>query len=293
MKQKVQTDFGTFTLTVEDDFKINLHTRQMVVTGKNISIGGKYSCVSIKIMNDSDRGKLNNVKVQDGGCELYDKPVRGNDTIKLINLAFTAVRQYAPHVKYLDFDDNSKFICTISDGSKVGMSLALYELIFYEQTWYERHFGAELADTYLKDKYDADKTNFTKPMSSELISFNNKSLNSDLLSLLDEKITFREFFHEISKIKNKCEVIFPWYMDVIKLILPRAYHTEDWQVNLYNPKIQIIPYKVLSTGGRRRYNTTRKRYLRTTHRNRCGGGEETIRELWPEEIYNLKIIPRY
>jgi hypothetical protein len=292
MIQIIETDFGTFTLKVEDDGRIDNETRQMIVTHKLISVGGIHSCVTIKVPLIGDRGTLNNVKVQDGGCELYNRFIRGPDAIKLVKLAFTAVRKYAPHIKYLDFDDNSKITCTLPNTDKVGITLALYELIFYEQTWYERHFGAELSDPYLKNLYDNSKENFTKPISDSLGSFNNLSLNYNLASLLDLSITYRELFKEISKMKNKCEVIYPWYRDIIKLIFPRAYHTEDWQIDLYGPKLEDIPYKVIRTGGKR-INTTRKSYLRTMHRNRCGGGEETIRELWPEEIYNLKIVPQY
>jgi hypothetical protein len=247
--QILKTKAGIFKVIINDDIYINTNTREQKPVGKLISIGGKNTCVFIKISNDSTTGRLENVKTLCGGCEINDKIISGINTITMVNLAFTVVKQIAPHVKLLELDDASVFTCYLDDGRSFGISLALYELAFHQSTWYERHFGAKLLTPSAEEAYTKAKAGFDSPKPLFFDFPNN--LEKLLMPIYTKTSTWKDFFAEIYKIDKKCRIMFPWYKKAVTLAMNGfSYEGQFRVIDIY--KIPNVEYKETRIGGDRK-----------------------------------------
>jgi hypothetical protein len=227
-------------------FRVKVEPRMHIQFGYNISIGGKKDHC-IHITTDSTHvGMLHN-----------DKLIRGPATIHMLNLAFTIVKETAPHVTHIHFTDNSSFNCNVSDGQTLGVSIALYELAFHQATWYERHFGAELENPAFRALYIKDGFYRQKPRTFD---FNNSTLNAELGPIYERTSTWKEFFDEIYEMNEKCKIILPWYKHALQIIMGNiSFEGQPWIIDLHNPKVQNISYRAVVEGGKRsRYMTRRK-----------------------------------
>lgn len=250
----VQTDIGKFRIKIVPDISINPVTREPTQLGYRISVGGKKdTCVYITT-NTTTTAELHNLNVKGLSCEITGKSIRGIATIHMLNLAFTIVKEVAPHVTHIHLMDNSSFQCDVN-GSLYGVSIALYELVFHQSTWYERHFGAVLENPVLRGLYT--KTGFynNKPIRFE---FNNSMLNEQLGPIYERTRSWKEFFDEIYHMNEKCKIILPWYRQALINIMDNiSYENQSWIIDLSNPKIQTISYSVISSGGGKRRRTLR------------------------------------
>lgn len=225
-------------------------------TGIMLGVGGNDICVFIKIPTESSIAELLNLKTYNSHCEISGKKVSGENTCAMVNLAFTIVRDIAPHIKTIYLEDKSDFQCTLSNGKGVGISMALYEFMFHKQTWYERHFGAYLKNETLRGIYESSKSKFTQEKSADF-SFQCKDLQTLLSPLYEKTKTWEEFFTEVYQHPKKCEIIFPWYQRAILQITNGvSYERQSWLIDLYdNPLTELIPYEIIRTtkgGGKTR-----------------------------------------
>ena len=229
----VKTSHGRFNVTVNEDIKLDFETRERRSIGKMITVGGRHKCVGIKAPYASDTAHLLNINKTVGGCELDDNKISGEKTVGMLNLAFTFLKREMPNIKRIELEDKSDFPCTRSDGSIVGISLALYEMMFHQQSWYERHFGAYLVNPSLRELYSKQKENFNKPPEFD-IDFHNKDLNESLPPILRDSKTWKEFFAKVYTMQNKCEIIFSWYSEVLlqKIFSGISFDRQSWIIDL-------------------------------------------------------------
>lgn len=271
-----RTEYGTFRITINDDIQINQETRSIKKIGKIITVGGKNKCVSINAPYDSDTAHLLNVKTKDGGCEATDTPIKGEKTIGMTNLAFTILKEEMPKITHIVLEDKSDFPCECEDGSVIGISLALYEIMFHQQTWYERHFGAYLQNEVLRTLYTNSKANFNKPPPYDF-NFLNKDTNTYLQPQLKLSATWADFFKKVYKMERKCEIIFPWYNQALNIIFEGVnYSRQNWIIDTSTTK--TIPYDNIGTFGGR--SMTRKR--RTKNISRI----KQFHDFYFDELYN-------
>lgn len=249
----LKTDAGIFKVVIKDDIYTDINTRVQSVIGKLISVGGKNTCVFINSPNEECVALLVNVKTRDGGCEINEKTISGPNTITMVNLAFTIVREVSPHIKTIKLEDRSAFTCYLDDGKSFGISLALYELAFHQSTWYERHFGATLLSESAQSIYIKAKEGFDKPK-PESFNFNNKNLNELLTPIYLQTKTWREFFTEIYKIDKRCQIMFPWYKFAVSLAMNDIlYEGQILQIDLYKKdKLNTVNYTEVKMGGSRK-----------------------------------------
>ena len=264
----VKTSHGRFNVTVNEDIKLDFETRERRSIGKMITVGGRHKCVGIKALYSSDTAHLLNINKTVGGCELDDNKISGEKTVGMLNLAFTFLKREMPTIKYVELEDKSDFPCTRSDGSTVGISLALYEMMFHQQSWYERHFGAYLLNPTLRELYSKQKENFNKTPELD-IDFHNKDLNESLPQILRESKSWKEFFAKVYTMENKCEVIFSWYSEVLlqKIFNGISFDRQSWIIDLdKTTTIEILSINEQKGGRnftRRKINTKKSEYYKT------------------------------
>jgi hypothetical protein len=249
--------------------EVDFVTREISNIGYNFGIGGnKDTCVFITVNNGSDTGFMHNVKVRSLVCETTGLQINGNKTVHMINLLFTFIKERLPRVKYIELVDNSEFPCTITaDNEKektIAISLALYELAFHQQTWYERHFGAKLWNVGLCDLYKKNGFYEKKP---EAYDFKHSMLNTMLDTLYKTTSTWKDFFDELYKYKERCKLLIPWYKNALMTIMGNvSFEGQKWVIDLSNSKINDIPYVIITSGGGRIKRKTRK----------CSGAIDTL-----------------
>jgi hypothetical protein len=261
MDTNVKTEVGIFRIKISHTIDVDLETREIKKTGYSFGIGGnKDTCVFITVKYGSDTGFMHNT-VRSLACETTGLQTSGEKTVHLVNLLFTFIKERLPHVKYIELDDNSEFPCTITaDDEKektTAISLALYELAFHQQTWYERHFGANLSIKVLNDLYKKNGFYVKKP---ETYDFKHSMLNEKLSPLYESTSTWKEFFDEIYKYKERCKLLIPWYKSTLFTIMGNvSFEGQRWCIDLSNDKIKDIPYIIVTTGdGARKKNKTIK-----------------------------------
>jgi hypothetical protein len=251
----LKTAYGTFRVTINDDTRINVQTREQTKIGTRLSVGGNNTYVFISVSDTSDTAHLLNLKTKDGGCDAYNKLITGKNTVGMVNLAFTVLKQIAPHIKRVKLEDESDFTCTLPNGSTAGISMTVYDLLFYEQAYYERRFNAYLINPDIRKLYEKYKQGFQQKLPNDF-SFHNKDLNEMLIPIYLESTTWRDFLDKIHTIPNTCEVLYPWYKYAIREIFNNfPVERQNWMIELYdNPKIETVQYTVekLLKGGRRK-----------------------------------------
>lgn len=259
MEFKVETQYGYFKVNVSDDTHINRITRESSIIGKLITVGGINKCVRINAPYGSDTAELLNVKRTGGGCELNDKEISGKNTVGMVSLAFTFLRKYMPHIKYINLDDSSNIPCKLKNGDTVGVSLAQHQLIFHQKTWYERYFNAILINEDMRSLYEKYKENFKKKPGE--FDFKNSSLNEILRPILHSSPSWKVFFDYLDKLPNKCEIIYLWYPYALSIIFNNiSFANQRWRIDLST--IEDVEYKNKQTGGSNSRKTRKiKEYL--------------------------------
>lgn len=213
--------------------------------------------------------------------------VDGDHTIESINLAFTFLKEYAPHIKRIGLEDKYEFPYTLPNGRLVKISMALYNLAFDQKTWYECHFGAYLQNESLRKMYESAKHNFFDPKCKlKDFSFNNNDIETILRPSYETAPTWKEFFDILYQHDKKCELMFIWYQTAINQIMNGvSYERQSWYIDLYeNPLVKNIEYELVSSqngGYKRRKTRRRERKYESNY----------IEPLSYEEIQNMRFDP--
>lgn len=255
----LKTSSGTFKVTVKDTTTLDFETRTPIIIGKQIGVGGRNICVFLTFPLKGQTARLENVKTVNGGCDVTEKSIRGQDTVNMVHLAFTVLKEIAPHITRIELEDRSDFMCELQNGTHVGISIALYEIAFHRGTWYERHFGAFLQNDYLQKQYEISKQNFFIEKVPEF-SFRNVDLDTYLGPIYAETKTWADFFDKVYTLERKCEIMFPWYKEALKQIFGTiSYERQDWFIPFETVPKQIEYDDITSQrGGRRRFTQKRR-----------------------------------
>lgn len=259
------------------NIKTSVGTFRVEKTASHLKVGGKRFCVEIKFIDDMN-SELQWLVTKDGGCELEDKSIRGNDTLHLLNLSFTILKIYKPGTIHVQFLDNSKFDCILADGSKSTIFVNKYNYLFYGGTWYDTKIDAVPIDTTQRTLYNETKSRYTDPSIKKPFDFKNKMLQIELSPIYDSVNTWKEFadaLHEKYDKTELCRKILPWYLYAVAELTNNRMLPEFWIVDISNlPSIPFTQLAANQKGGR-----TRKRYLPVNIDHFL---------LSPGELYNVK-----
>ncbi len=248
IKTLLKTKFGTFRLEVKPVMGLDMETRERKVISTNILVGGKNDCIQISVPLDKDVANLMWLGMSDGGCEINNKIISGNNTVHLVNLAFKIVKIYK-HIKQVKLIDSSRIFCgsdTVYE-KPIEIPLSRYYFLFHQETWYENKFGAKLNESEeVKKRYEEIKKNFTDPSKkTPYFDFNNEDLNKSLGELFANSNTWKDFLDALDKYpkENKCKIIYPWLEKAINEITQTDLHYIPSIIDLYNnPKLYDVEY---------------------------------------------------
>lgn len=213
-----QTSFGKFNIKIDDN---------------NINVGGKTLCVNIALHKDET--SLCWLKTNEGGCELNGKDIRGNNTIKMTDLAFSLLRKYYPERgNIVTLLDDSGFSWTHKDSKIFKTNFLKGYLLLHQQTWYEGKFGAEMRnpDIYLAYKTKAVR-NFNDPEKKpDVFDFRNKDVNEKLTPLYKNSRTWNEFINKLVKKygNEKYKMMNDWYRHAIYVIFDGMDINQFWKL---------------------------------------------------------------
>ena len=264
----VKTDFGFFRVKKESNN-----------TYEHLHVGGRKFCVEFRWHRGSQNSVLQWIDVLQGGCELQEKQIRKEDTVKLFDLAVTILKKYSPEVKHIELLDNSKFSCDLPRGKKGQIFMNHYNYLFHNATWYDSKLGAYPIDSIYKERYEKNKYIATDPSKKTLFfDFKNTDLNTMLTPLFNESHTWREFLDKLYleyNDKNLCGILYPWYLEASVFLAGGLSLPSLWYIDIESRP--TIDYEITAhIGGKRR---TRKR--------RPADDEE---EISPSEIRSLPFI---
>jgi hypothetical protein len=233
-----QTDFGKFKIKIDN----------------NINVGGKTFCVNIALYESEPT--LYWLKTEDGGCELTDKEIRGDNTVKMVDLAFSLLRKYYPkRGNWVTLLDDSGFSWKDSKGKKYKTNFLKGYVLLHQTTWYEDKFNAVICDSTIYSNYRKKaEANFKDPLKKpETFDFMNTDAKEKLEPLYKSSKTWDEFIEKIKKTYNdeKYKLIYSWYRQAIYIIFDGMEINQDWKIDISKrPYIECI-----QNGGK---NKTRK-----------------------------------
>jgi hypothetical protein len=239
----VTTNFGSF-LVKKNKF--------------GVSLGGRgKGCTSIA--NKGTYGYLGWIQTNQGGCELMNKEIRGDNVVKFVNLAITILKEINPTITKITLLDDSSYPCVLPNGSIQKVVMYTANILFHQATYYEQKFGAYIPDTDTYKKYRAQiEDGFNNPSSKpSTFDFHNAELQQILEPIYKQSATWKDFFKAIDTIydKQKCTVIYPWYKFAYNIIMNNMGIFEHWEFDIKNcPNISYRLQKM--DGGRRKTRRT-------------------------------------
>lgn len=256
-----QTSFGRFKIKMDD---------------KNINVGGKTFCVNIGLYEKETI--LYWLKTDEGGCELNEKEIRGENTIKMTDVAFSLLRKYYPErgniVKLLDDSGFSWYSFAESSaagkdkkGKKYKTNFLKGYLLLHGKTWYEDKFEATMCDStkYTTYRKKANE-NFDDPSKKpESFNFMNSEVKEKLEPLYKNSKTWGEFINKIKENYNeeKYKLIYDWYRQAIYIIFDGIEINQDWKIDISKrPYIECNAHSGGNNRTRKNRRVTFSRYNR-------------------------------
>lgn len=221
-------------------------------------------CTLLKNTNTGiyDTGTLTKAK-WDIDCSIGNPFEKDDDSIMIIKLLLSYIKDRYPSVKYLLFTDMSTKTC--DDGSSV--NLAGMKVFTDGETWYETHFDVKMEEPY-KNQYNTMKkyaTEKKQEMSFEsfigYININNLPLSIDnLKEHYNNSKTWQEIF---SYIRDKIGIFKyciwlsnnNWFDNFIRIVLKFNILSLEF---IFEPKQYDITYTIVQNIGGRHF-TLRKR----------------------------------
>ncbi len=251
IEKECQTSFGRFKIKMDD---------------KNIKVGGINFCVNIALREDTT--ELYWLKTDEGGCELTEKEIRGDNTIKMVDLAFSLLKKYYPErtetaVTLLDDSGFSWYSFASGKdrkGKKYKTNFLKGYLLLHRKTWYEDKFKAEMCDPEIYSAYrlKADN-NFDDPSKKpETFDFVNSEVKEKLDGLYKSSKTWGEFIEKIKDKYNdeKYKLIYDWYRRAIYIIFDGMEINQNWKIDIKNrPYIECAAQQ---DGGKRKTKKNRR-----------------------------------
>lgn len=249
-----KTSFGRFKIKVDD---------------KNINVGGKTFCVNIALY-EKGATSLYWLKTDEGGCELNEKEIRGETTIKMTDLAFSLLRKYYPErTEPVTLLDDSGFSWKDRKGKSYKTNFLKGYLLIHRKTWYEDKFNAVICDSEIYKEYrkKADN-NFDDPSKKpETFNFMNIEAKEKLDPLYKSSKTWGEFIDKIKEEYNddKYKLIYNWYRQAIYVIFDGMEINQDWKIDISKrPYIECDS----QNGGNNKVKTRKNRRITFSKYNR-------------------------
>ena len=245
------TDFGRFKIKVDS---------------QNIAVGGKNFCVNIALRDDET--SLYWLGTEDGGCELNDKLIKGPNTVRMVDLAFSLLRQYYPDRTIVTLFDDSGFSWRGKKNKKFKIQFLNGYLLLHRKTWYEEKFNAKMinSDSYKEYRYKADH-NFDDPTKKPAVfDFIDPEAKQLLTPIYQQTNTWGEFIDEmVKKYDNtKYFLMYEWYRNAIYHIFDGIEIHHKWKIDVTQRPI-ISCNTITQNGGkktRKRHNITFSNYDR-------------------------------
>lgn len=249
---------------VETLIKNKLRKKNMIITtfecetSITINIGNsEIYCIDCTILKNNtgiyNTGTLTKAR-WDIDCSIDDPFEKGDDSITIIKLLLTYIKDKYPSVTNLLFTDMSTKTC--DDGSSV--NLASMKIFTDGKTWYESHFDV-IMDTDYQDLYNNMKKYANEKkllMTFEnfigYININNLPLSIDEFKIeYENSKTWQEFF---SYIRNKIGISKyciwlsknGWFDNFTRIVL--KFNTMTIEL-IFEPKKYDISYRVLNSFG--------------------------------------------
>lgn len=236
MQSICQTDFGRFKIKIDN---------------KNIHVGGRQFCVNLALY-DNNSVTLYYLKTDEGGCELNEKEIRGSNTVKMTDLAFSLLKKYYPdRVAPVTLLDDSGFSWKGAKGKSYKTNFLKGYLLIHRKTWYEDKFNATMCDKNIYRTYreKADK-NFDDPTKKPAkFNFMNEEAKEKLEPLYNESRTWDEFVEKFIAMydADKYRLMYDWYRNAIYYIFDGMEINQNWEIDISaRPYIECEPQK----GGR-------------------------------------------
>jgi hypothetical protein len=249
-------------LEIETICQIKIGKFKIKVDKKNIFVGGKNFCVNIALYENETT--LYWLKTDESGCELTEKDIRGDNKIKMVDLAFSLLRKYFPErTGYITLLDDSGFSWKDSRGKKYKTNFIKGYLLIHRKTWYEDKFEAIMCDANMYTVYrkKADN-NFDDPSKKpETFNFMNPEAKEKLEPLYKNSKTWGEFIEKFIYKYNeeKYKLMYDWYRQATYVIFDGMEINQNWKIDLSKRSyIECIshahPHGQLTGGNKTRKN---------------------------------------
>jgi hypothetical protein len=254
-----------------------------------LNVGGEFDkCVNLTFHAEgsprSTEAILSWAEVINKSCTTDSQAIKGDATVKMVQLACTILRDIAPYVTWISLSDMSFFMCDTPEGKRK-VALPPFHIAFHDKTWYEDKFHATLLDPHDHQRYrECVQALHTDPKPGRF-EFINDRLTEILSPLYTSSATWKEFFTLIEKHypRDKCAIVYPWIESALSHVFKEngggdLYVGKDWKIDLKPiPKIhyyEVDPKK--KHGGGLRYE---RQYFH--HRDR---GYNDIRK-WDVDLF--------
>jgi hypothetical protein len=223
------------------------------VEPQQIQVGGRNYCVNIALRAHDTY--LTWLSTDEGGCELDEKTIRGENTIRMVDLAFSLVRQHHPERTIVTLLDNSGVSWEGPRRRKFKVNFLGGYLLLHRKSWYEEKFGATMEndERYAIYRQMADH-HFDDP-AKKRDNFSFGSAEKELSPLYQESRTWGEFLEKfIAKYaKRKYEMMYDWYRQAVYDIFDGLEINQNWKIDIQRRPM----YRCLAQEGGR--GKTRKR----------------------------------
>ena len=214
------TNFGKFRVNIEE---------------KNINVGGRNFCVNI-VLNDKET-TLYWLKTDEGGCEVNEKDIKGDLSVKMTDLAFSLLRKYYPERNNIvTLLDDSGFSWKDDRQRSYKTNFLKGYLLLHNKTWYEDKFKAVMCDPDIYKIYrEKADNNFNNPdKKPATFDFMNSEMNKILTPLYISTKTWREFIDKFVKNygKEKYRMMYHWYRNAIYAIFDGMEINQYWKIDI-------------------------------------------------------------
>ena len=229
MNGPCETHFGKFRIKMD---------------GNNINVGGRNFCVNIALYEKE--ASLYWLKTDSGGCELNEKDIRGENTVKMVDLGFSLLRKYYPHMVNTGVTllDDSGFSWKDKRGRVYKTNFLKGYLLLHGKTWYEDKFNAVMCDSEIYAVYRQKASNFNDPSKKPAaFNFMNEDVRQKLEPLYISSNTWREFIDKFVAAygEDKYKLMYDWYRSAIYIIFDGLEINQNWKIDVMSrPYIECV-----------------------------------------------------
>jgi hypothetical protein len=226
MNGQCKTNFGKFRVKMD---------------GNNINVGGRNFCVNIALYEKE--ACLYWLKTDAQGCELNEKDIRGENTVKMVDLGFSLLRKYYQY-NYVTLLDDSGFSWKDKRDRVYKTNFLKGYLLLHGKTWYEDKFNAVMCDSDIYTLYRQKASNFNDPSKKPAtFNFMNEEVRQKLEPLYISSNTWREFIDKFVRLygEDKYKLMYDWYRSAIYIIFDGMEINQNWKIDLLSrPYIECV-----------------------------------------------------